>query len=99
MTSIGPDYEQELPPPVGHVKVVYVGPVAPHWEFRSDFGDRQLIEDFRMRAQARLLLLPRDDPQFRRNRERINRDGVRQNLLIEWDLGYAEDEFDPYSEP
>ena len=51
-----------------------------------------------MRAQARLLLLPRDDPQFRRNRERINRDAVRQNLLIEWDLGYDEDEFDPYSE-
>lgn len=98
MTSIGPIYEQELPPPVGHVKVVYVGPVAPHWEFRSDFGDGQIIDDFRVRAQARLLLLPRDDPQFRRNRERINRDAERQNLLIDWDLGYDEDEFDPYSE-
>ncbi|MCY3560690.1 MAG: hypothetical protein OXH20_05920 [bacterium] len=99
MTSVGPNYEQEMPPPVGHVKVVYVGPVAPHWEFRSDFGDSQLIDDFRVRAQARLLLLPRDDPQFRRNRERINRDAVRQNLLIEWDLGYDEDEYDPYGEP
>ena len=98
MTDVMPEYEQEAPPPIGHVKVIYAGPIAPHWEFRSDFGDRQLIEDFRMRAQARLLLLPRDDPQFRRNRERINRDGVRQNLLIEWELGYGEDEIDPYSE-
>ena len=99
MTSIAPEYEQELPPPIGHVKIIYAGPVVPHWDFRSDFGDRQLIEDFRVRAQARLLLLPRDDPQFRRNRERINRDAVRQNLQLEWDLGYDEDELDPYGAP
>ena len=98
MSIISPEYHEDPPPPVGHIKIVFEGPVAPHWEYRSDFGDKQLIEDFRMRAQARLLLLPRDDPQFRRNRERINRDALRQNLLIEWDLGYAEDEFDPYAE-
>ena len=34
-------------PPIGHVKVVYLGPVAPHWEIHSDFGDRQTIEEFR----------------------------------------------------
>ena len=60
-------------PPAGHVKVVYLGPVAPHWEIRSDFGDRTAIEEFRARAQARLVLLPPHDPQFRRNRERVNR--------------------------
>ena len=50
------------------------------------------IEDFRGRVQARLLLLPPHDPQFRRNRERVNRDAERINLHLEWDLGYEEDE-------
>jgi hypothetical protein len=76
------------------VRVVYLGPVAPHWEFRSDFGDAALIDGFRARAHARLMLLPPHDPQFRRNRERVNRDAERANLLIDWDLGYAEDEED-----
>lgn len=79
-------------PPVGHVKVVYMGPVAPHWDFMSDFGDSGVIDQFRIRAEARLLLLPPHDPQFRRNRERINRDAERENLLIDWDLGYDEEE-------
>jgi hypothetical protein len=34
----------------------------------------------------------RDDPQFRRNRERIVRDAERELITIEWDLGYAEDD-------
>lgn len=79
-------------PPAAHVKVVYLGPVAPHWEIRSDFGDRTAVDDFRARVQARLVLLPPHDPQFRRNRERVNRDAERENFLIEWDLGYDEDE-------
>ena len=41
---------------------------------------------------ARLMLLPPHDPQFRRNRERINRDAERENVLISWDLGYDEEE-------
>ena len=41
---------------------------------------------------ARLLLLPPHDPQFRRNRERVARDAERENLLLEWDLGYPEDD-------
>jgi hypothetical protein len=79
-------------PPRGHVKVVYLGPVAPHWEVRSDFGDRALIDGFRDRAQARLLLLPPHDPQFRRNRERVARDAEREHLILEWDLGVPEEE-------
>ncbi len=59
-------------PPRGHARVVYLGPVAPHWEIRSDFGDRALIDDFRDRVQARLQLVPPHDPQFRRNRERVD---------------------------
>ena len=82
----------EQQPPRGHVKVVYLGPVAPHWEIRSDFGDSQMIEDFRSRVMARLLLLPPHDPQFRRNRERVVRDAERENLLLEWDLGLPDDE-------
>jgi hypothetical protein len=79
-------------PPRGDARIVYLGPVAPHWEVRSTFGDRQLIEDFRSRVQARLVLLPPHDPQFRRNRERVVRDAERENILLEWDLGYAEDD-------
>jgi hypothetical protein len=75
--------------------VVYLGPVAPHWEVQSDFGDRALIEEFRQRTQARLVLLPPHDPQFRRNRERVVRDAERENLILDWDLGIPEvDELD-----
>jgi hypothetical protein len=81
-------------PPRGHVKVVYLGPVAPHWEIRSDFGERSVIDEFRSRTQARLLLLPPHDPQFRRNRERVVRDAERENLVLEWDLGLPDDDDD-----
>jgi hypothetical protein len=67
--------------PRAHARIVYHGPVSPHWEVYGDYGDRTVLEEFRTRVLARLVLLPRDDPQFRRNRERIS---------IEWDLGIAE---------
>lgn len=84
--------EESEAAPRGHVRVVYLGPVAPHWRVDSDFGDRNLIEDFRQRILARLLLLPPHDPQFRRNRERIVRDAERERILLEWDLGMPEEE-------
>ena len=85
--------ELEAPqPPRGHVRIVYLGPAAPHWDVHSDFGDRNLIEEFRQRALARLLLLPPHDPQFRRNRERVVRDAERENLLLDWDLGIPDEE-------
>ena len=34
------DTNLEPQPPVGDVMVVYLGPVAPHWDIRSTFGDR-----------------------------------------------------------
>ncbi len=88
--SQSPDGLEAPAPPRGHVRVVYLGPVAPHWEVHSDFGDRNLIEEFRQRVLARLLLLPPHDPQFRRNRERVVRDAERENLLLDWDLGVPE---------
>jgi hypothetical protein len=85
--------ELEAPrPPQGHIRIVYLGPVAPHWEVQSEFGDRSVIEEFRQRALARLLLLPPHDPQFRRNRERVARDAEREALILEWDLGIPEDD-------
>ena len=78
--------------PIGDVGIVYLGPVAPHWEVRFTFGDPQVLESFRDRIHARLMLLPPHDPQFRRNRERINRDAERANIRISWDLGYEEDD-------
>ena len=93
--SITPPAEEEQPqPPRGHVRIVYLGPVAPHWRVDSDFGDRNLIEEFRQRAQARLVLLPPHDPQFRRNRERVVRDAERENLILDWDLGAHDDEME-----
>src|SRR5436305_14267581 len=93
MSSPVPEEQQEAPrPPQGHVRVIYLGPVAPHWEVQSEFGDRNVIEEFRQRALARLLLLPPHDPQFRRNRERVARDAEREALILEWDLGIPEEE-------
>ena len=84
--------ELEQLPPQGHVKIVYLGAVAPHWEVRGVFGDGRLIDEFRQRAVARLQLLPPHDPQFRRNRERVVRDAERENLILEWDLGVPDEE-------
>jgi hypothetical protein len=78
--------------PVGHVRVVYLGPVAPHWDIQSDYGDPIAIEAFKDRVNARLVLLPPHDPQFRRNRERVVRDAERENFALEWDLGFEEAE-------
>jgi hypothetical protein len=78
--------------PRGHARIIYLGPVAPHWEIRSDFGEKSVIESFKERVGARLLLLPPHDPQFRRNRERVARDAERELILLEWDLGIPEDD-------
>lgn len=79
-------------PPRGHVRVIYLGPVAPHWDIQGESEVRGLIDDFRSRVMARLLLLPPHDPQFRRNRERVARDAERERLVLDWDLGLPEDD-------
>ncbi|MEM9747179.1 MAG: hypothetical protein AAF945_10850 [Actinomycetota bacterium] len=78
---------EESAAPRAHARIVYLGPVSPHWEVYGDWGDRQVLDEFRARVLARLVLLPREDPQFRRNRERIVRDAERELISIEWDLG------------
>lgn len=83
---------ESLEPPRAHARIVYLGPVAPHWRIDSDFGERSIIQDFERRVLARLVLLPPHDPQFRRNRERVIRDAERENIMLEWDLGIPEDE-------
>ncbi len=90
-----PEELEEAQPPRGHVRVVYLGPVAPHWQVVSDFGDRNVIEELSQRILARLLLLPPHDPQFRRNRERVIRDAERENLILEWDLGLPDEQAPP----
>jgi hypothetical protein len=88
---VRPSEEFEQPvPPQGHVRIVYLGPLAPHWDVQSVFGDRSVIDEFRQRALARLQLLPPHDPQFRRNRERVARDAEREALILDWDLGEEE---------
>ncbi len=84
------DEELEEIPPQGHVRVVYLGPVAPHWDIQRVFGDHKEIDEFRARVIARLQLLPPHDPQFRRNRERVARDAEREHFILDWDLGYDE---------
>ncbi len=88
MTDIEVEEEQA---PVAHVTVVYTGPAAPHWDLRVRYGDQKLVDDFWARVTARLLLLPKHDPQFRRNRERVNRDAERELIVCDWDLGDEED--------
>ena len=87
------EYDEEEPlPPQGHVRVVYLGPVAPHWDVQAVYGDDAVIGPFRDRTLARLTLLPPHDPQFRRNRERVVRDAERERLELDWDLGIPEEE-------
>lgn len=83
---------QEDLPPQGAVRVVYLGPVAPHWDVQSTYGPADVVGPFRDRTLARLTLLPPHDPQFRRNRERVVRDAERERLELEWDLGVPEEE-------
>ena len=78
-------------PPRGRVRAIYLGPVAPHWDVQGDSEVRGLVDEFRNRVMARLLLLPPHDPQFRRNKERVARDAERENLTLVWDLGIPED--------
>ncbi|CAN5769940.1 MAG: hypothetical protein H0U21_02610 [Acidimicrobiia bacterium] len=85
------DVALEPQPPRAHARIVYLGPVSPHWEVYGDWGDRTVLDEFRARVLARLVLLPRDDPQFRRNRERVVRDGEREAISLEWDLGRPDD--------
>lgn len=93
--ATAPEELGEQRPPRGHVRIIYLGPVAPHWEIVSQFGgDRGVIESFKERALARLLLLPPHDPQFRRNRERVVRDAEREALILEWDLGVPDEDLD-----
>ncbi len=87
MTYVEPT--EDLPPVAG-ANIVYNGPVAPHWDIRHTFGEQKMIDAFRVRVNARLLLLPKHDPQFRRNRERVNRDAERELIRLEWDLGDEE---------
>lgn len=88
------EYEEEVETYDAQVTIVYHGPTAPHWDFRSDYGEVEIVEAFKLRVQARLLLLPPHDPQFRRNRERVNRDAESSNISLAWDLGYEEETTD-----
>ena len=85
MTVVEPEEEEQQP--VAHATIVYLGPVAPHWELQVNYGDQQLLDNFWTRVKARLMLLPKHDPQFRRNRERVNRDAERELIICDWDLG------------
>ncbi len=87
MTYVEP--AEDLPPVAG-ATIIYLGPVAPHWEIRGTYGETKIIDDFRSRVNARLLLLPKHDPQFRRNKERVNRDAERELIALDWDLGDEE---------
>ena len=76
--------DTSLDAPRAHARIVYLGPVSPHWEVYGDWGDRTVLDEFRTRVLARLVLLPRDDPQFRRNRERVTRDAEREHFVMQF---------------
>lgn len=78
------DWVEQLPE--AEVVITYLGPVAPHWEVRYVSGDEALVDAFRHRVDARLMLLPQHDPQWRRNRERVDRDAERELIAVTWEL-------------
>ena len=90
MSQVVSETEEQIEP-VGQVRIVYLGPVEPHWDFQPVWGEDEVLEAFAERVAARLLLLPPHDPQFRRNRERVNRDGEREAILVDWDHGFPEE--------
>ena len=83
----------ETQPPRAHARIVYLRPGGSPLGGLRRLGRPQLLDEFRARVLARLVLLPRDDPQFRRNRERIIRDAERELITLEWDLGRTDDEY------
>ena len=91
MSQVPTSEVTEVVDPVGHVQVIYLGPVAPHWECRMVFGDEEQIQAFVDRVDARLRFLPPHDPQFRRNSERVVRDAEREQLALEWVLDWGEE--------
>lgn len=74
--------------PRGHVRVKYIGPIAPHWEVTSsDWGDRRAMDQLSERVKARLLLLTPDDAQqFERNKARCIADAEREAITLEWEF-------------
>ena len=57
----------EAPPevqPIGNLTIVYLGPVAPHWEIHTGFGDPQLLEDFKTRALFWIGIVNSPDKEF-----------------------------------
>lgn len=89
---------EELPP-VAAVTMKFLGPAAPHWEYQVSYGDETLVQEFFNRVAARLLLLPKHDPQFRRNRERVNRDAESERIICSWDLGEDDHETTVHNVP
>lgn len=87
--NVDEEGEEQLPP-VATATITYTGPTAPHWEITSDDGDPELIDAFRTRVMARLMLLPPHDPQFRRNRDRVKRDGDGERIAVVWVTGIPE---------
>ena len=88
-TTFSDEGEEQLPP-VATCTIAYTGPTAPHWDISSDDGDPELIDAFRTRVMARLMLLPPHDPQFRRNRDRVNRDAEGERIEVIWETGMEE---------
>lgn len=75
----------------GTLRITFTGHTLPHWRYEFVEGDRSAIEDLVRRANAVIGLLPPRDPQFRRNRDRVDRDGAREGITVEW-VGIDDDE-------
>ena len=77
-------------PPRAHVRIVYLGPVSPHWELYSDYGDRTVLEEFRTRVMARLVLLAATIRSSAATASASCSDAERERISLEWDLGIPE---------
>ncbi len=77
------ELEEEVPY-AGTMRINFIGHTLPHWRYEYVEGERAKIEDLVRRANADIGLLPPNDPQFRRNRDRVQRDAEREGITVEW---------------
>ena len=53
MSQVTTESEEEPIEIVGQVRIVYLGPVEPHWDFQPVWGDTDVIQEFQDRVRAR----------------------------------------------
>ena len=81
----------ELIDPIGHARVVYLGPVAPTGTYSPTSGRPRWSTPFVSASWPAWCCSLRTTRSSAATVERVVRDAERENLALEWDLGIPED--------